>query len=49
MREFRKTEKAKPWWKVLLNILLLPFGIRYGAEGHEDRMRKRRRKSKFDR
>ncbi|WP_157472373.1 hypothetical protein [Neolewinella persica] len=49
MREFRKNKKTKPWWEILRNIVLLPFGIRYGAEGHEDRMRKRRLKSRFDR
>ncbi|MEO0779629.1 MAG: hypothetical protein AAFW73_05400 [Bacteroidota bacterium] len=50
MREFRKTERP-PWWKKVLRYLGSLFSITeyQNFGGHEDRMRSRRRKTRFDR
>ena len=52
MREFGNTPPPKPWWKRLFHTLFLLFGGQLNILrflGHDDRMRKRRRKTKFDR
>ncbi|MEM6771244.1 MAG: hypothetical protein AAF597_11725 [Bacteroidota bacterium] len=51
MRTFGKPPSPKPWWKRAIKLFFKIVGLgedpRYG--GHDERMRKRRRKTKFDR
>lgn len=52
MREFGKTPRPLPWWKRILNSIRIGlFGGTASQRfmGHDDRMKKRRRKTKFDR
>ncbi|MEM1327230.1 MAG: hypothetical protein AAGI23_14810 [Bacteroidota bacterium] len=52
MREFGKTPRRVPWykvlWKTIKDIFILQASNGY-VSSHTDRMEKRRRKTKFDR
>lgn len=49
MREFRKTERPSFWKLVWRFISSFFHSERGGFSGHNERMSKRRRKTKFDR
>ncbi len=50
MREFGKTERKPRWRKILDFFLSFVFtNEQQSFMGHEDRMRARRRKTRFDR